>query len=618
MHPATASTRQAGHARSNRRLVGGIAISVLLHALLLSLQFGVPGSEAGGGGPLSVVLAPAAVPVPAPLPLSALVPEPVPTVAAVPTPTAPTSVQPPPALPVAAVPPAPEPARGLWLVDLPPPPPAVAQIARTPKKRLPRPTPVAPKRVLRDVATPVIAMEANPESEFAVAVPLPEVDAGPPPTVVEPIDAPEEVAVSETPSPPEPVVDAEAERAESERALQQELALQREQEQARLAEAQVEAQHNAAEASRLAEQQQQQAQQHQAQQQQQALRDQEALVQREQQAAAARDLAAQRAAQEAATQEALAQAQLQARQRAEDAARRVVQEAAERQRNEELAQRRLTEERAREQAAERQRNEEIAQRRLAEEQARQQAAERQRVEDMAQRRLAEERARQQAAEQARVDAERLARGAAEEAARQAAQRVQAQASGPATGTGAGPAAAAARTDVVGAGVGTGSGADMQAGPGAMAGLPGNRARELLRGVTIPNVDASGLPRDRPAGNRRVVADGGERDAPLRLYVDSVRQKLERNAVLGGARLSLRDVRIDPLVSVSLRSDGSIDEITIVRSSGRADMDEAVRRFVRLNARYAAFPPNVAANFDVIEIRRIWRFAAGLKLVEEMR
>jgi TonB family protein len=497
----------------------------------------------------------------------------------------------------------------LRLVDLPPPLP-VAEIAAAPKPRQRRPAPVAPKRVLRDVATPVIAMEANPESQFAVAVPLPEVDAGPPPTVVGPLEAPEEVVVSETPIPPEPVVDAEAERAAREQALQQELALQREQEQARLAQAQVDAQRNAAEASRLAEQQQQQ-----------ALRDQEALVQRDQQAAAARDLAAQRAAQEAATQEALAQAQLQARQRAEDAARRVVQEAAERQRSEELAQRRLTDERARQQAAERQRNEEIAQRRLAEEQARQQAAERQRVEEMAQRRLAEERARQQAAEQARVNAERLARGAAEEAARQAAQRVQAQASGPAAGAGAGPAAgaaAAARTDGVGAGVGMGSGAGMQAGPGAMAGLPGNRARELLRGVTIPNVDASGLPRDRPAGNRRVVADGGERDAPLRLYVDSVRQKLERNAVLGGARLSLRDVRIDPLVSVSLRSDGSIDEITIVRSSGRADMDDAVRRFVRLNARYAAFPPNVAANFDVIEIRRVWRFAEGLKLVEEMR
>ena len=83
-------------------------------------------------------------------------------------------------------------------------------------------------------------------------------------------------------------------------------------------------------------------------------------------------------------------------------------------------------------------------------------------------------------------------------------------------------------------------------------------------------------------------------------------------------ISAREVRIDPLVSVSLRSDGSIDEVTILRSSGRPDMDEAAHRFVRLNARYSAFPPNVAARFDVIEIRRVWAFADGLKLMEEMR
>ncbi|MEH6438116.1 TonB family protein, partial [Massilia sp. DD77] len=140
---------------------------------------------------------------------------------------------------------------------------------------------------------------------------------------------------------------------------------------------------------------------------------------------------------------------------------------------------------------------------------------------------------------------------------------------------------------------------------------------LLRGVSIPSV-APPRPAVMTPDGRRVVADGRERDVPLRLYVDSVRQKLERNAVLGGARLSLREVRIDPLVSLSLRSDGSIDDVIILRSSGRPDMDDAVRRFVRLNARYSAFPPNVAARFDVIEIRRVWAFADGLKLMEEMR
>src|SRR5690606_34232160 len=122
----------------------------------------------------------------------------------------------------------------------------------------------------------------------------------------------------------------------------------------------------------------------------------------------------------------------------------------------------------------------------------------------------------------------LARQQAEEAARQAAaQQMQAQAPGPGAGAAAmdsmpvGPG--------TGAGRGAGSGGGSQSGAGSLAGLPANRARELLRGVTIPNMAAPATPAERAMGGRRVVADGGERDAPLRLYVDSIRQKLERNA-----------------------------------------------------------------------------------------
>jgi TonB family protein len=103
-----------------------------------------------------------------------------------------------------------------------------------------------------------------------------------------------------------------------------------------------------------------------------------------------------------------------------------------------------------------------------------------------------------------------------------------------------------------------------------------------------------------------------------MYVDSIRQKIERNGMLNRANLSAQRVRIDPLVSVTLRSDGSVDDVTILRSSGHPDTDEAVRRIVRLNARYSVFPPNVAAIYDVIEIRRVWSFADGLKLLEEVR
>ena len=78
------------------------------------------------------------------------------------------------------------------------------------------------------------------------------------------------------------------------------------------------------------------------------------------------------------------------------------------------------------------------------------------------------------------------------------------------------------------------------------------------------------------------------------------------------------MRIDPVVSVAIRSDGSVEDVTIVRSSGQAETDNLVRRIVRLNARYSAFPPNIASRYDVIEIRRVWSFAETLRLLEELR
>jgi TonB family protein len=143
---------------------------------------------------------------------------------------------------------------------------------------------------------------------------------------------------------------------------------------------------------------------------------------------------------------------------------------------------------------------------------------------------------------------------------------------------------------------------------------------MMRGIDIstPVPRAMQPAEDAARAVRRALAEAARRDIPLRMYMDSVRQKIERNAVLSEAQLATDVVRTDPIVSVAIRSDGSVEDVTILRSSGRADIDDFVRRIVRLNARYSAFPPNVAANYDVIELRRVWRFAGVLRLMEEMR
>jgi len=100
-------------------------------------------------------------------------------------------------------------------------------------------------------------------------------------------------------------------------------------------------------------------------------------------------------------------------------------------------------------------------------------------------------------------------------------------------------------------------------------------------------------------------------------VESGGPKVDRNGAMNCPRLT-GDGRMDPLVSVAVRADGRIEDVTIIRSSGRADTDDAVRRIVRINARYSAFPPHIAARYDVIEIRRIWTFDQVVKLIEEIR
>jgi hypothetical protein len=155
---------------------------------------------------------------------------------------------------------------------------------------------------------------------------------------------------------------------------------------------------------------------------------------------------------------------------------------------------------------------------------------------------------------------------------------------------------------------------------ALGGDLASRAREMMRGIDIlkPVPEAVRPAAEAARAVRRALAEAVRHDVPLRMYVDSVREKIERNAVLSEAQLAANVVRTDPIVSVAIRSDGSVEDVVILRSSGRSDIDEFVRRVVRLNARYSAFPPNVAAHYDVIELRRVWRFAGALRLLEEMR
>lgn len=59
--------------------------------------------------------------------------------------------------------------------------------------------------------------------------------------------------------------------------------------------------------------------------------------------------------------------------------------------------------------------------------------------------------------------------------------------------------------------------------------------------------------------------------------------------------------------VTVRSDGSLEDIQILQSSGYAVLDEAAMRIVRMAAPYSPFPEELRATTDKLEIVRTWQF-----------
>jgi len=97
------------------------------------------------------------------------------------------------------------------------------------------------------------------------------------------------------------------------------------------------------------------------------------------------------------------------------------------------------------------------------------------------------------------------------------------------------------------------------------------------------------------------------------YVEDWRQKIERIGNLNYPESARGRLYGSLTITVVIKSDGELDRVEINRPSGHKVLDEAARRIVQLAAPYAAFPPNIRRDTDIIEITRVWTFTNSDKL-----
>jgi len=97
------------------------------------------------------------------------------------------------------------------------------------------------------------------------------------------------------------------------------------------------------------------------------------------------------------------------------------------------------------------------------------------------------------------------------------------------------------------------------------------------------------------------------------YIEDWRIKVERVGTLNYPEAAKGKLYGSLRLSVRIRSDGSIETVEIGRSSGHKILDDAARRIVTMAGPYAAFPPEIRKDFEILEITRIWNFTNANRL-----
>lgn len=101
------------------------------------------------------------------------------------------------------------------------------------------------------------------------------------------------------------------------------------------------------------------------------------------------------------------------------------------------------------------------------------------------------------------------------------------------------------------------------------------------------------------------------------YVEDWRLKIERVGNLNYPAAA-RDQKLygSLILTVSIKSDGSLENIEVSRSSGHRILDAAAVKIVEMSAPYAAFPPDIRRDTDILNITRTWTFTKGDALVSK--
>ena len=137
--------------------------------------------------------------------------------------------------------------------------------------------------------------------------------------------------------------------------------------------------------------------------------------------------------------------------------------------------------------------------------------------------------------------------------------------------------------------------------------------EAAKRDAVLNRPSPALPPTTSSLRRGWLFGRADANADLVLYGEAMSRKIEQSMTFDMVREAVKQPHARPTVTVAIRSDGSVEKVTFELSSGVATIDESIRKVIASQAPYPAFSPALARQYDVIEIRRTWVFDMAIRL-----
>ncbi len=114
--------------------------------------------------------------------------------------------------------------------------------------------------------------------------------------------------------------------------------------------------------------------------------------------------------------------------------------------------------------------------------------------------------------------------------------------------------------------------------------------------------------------RRKFIGARTREYRFAQYVEDWRIKVERIGNLNYPEMARQKKIYGSLqLTVSIRSDGSVENVEVTRQSGQPILDAAAQRIVRLASPFSPFPADIRRDTDILSITRTWSFTQSDQL-----